>query len=269
MNAYRLLLVRLTRVRFCRRHRVSSLGARYVWLFVLSASLLTQSAFAESAAVEPLHVFDSKINAIFANALDSGASLDQGNEVLLVEDGDDALLLRVLMIRRAQKNIAIQTFIWTNDETGRLMIYELIQAARRGVNVQVIADHFVSDKDSRIVAFLATVHPNFHMKHYRPAGNRIEASKLQSMLTSAISFRSVNQRMHNKIMIFDDRVAISGGRNIENSYFNRSLGMNFKDRDVLVIGPVVREVRKSFDHFWEYRHSKSSSDLLHVKKKSR
>jgi len=168
------------------------------------------------------------------------------------------------MIRSAKKTIAIQTFIWSNDETGRLLMYELIQAARRGVTVQIIADHFVSDKDSGIVAFLATVHPNFHLKHYRPAANRIDASKFQSALTSLVSFRSVNQRMHNKVMIFDDQAAITGGRNVENSYFTRSLGMNFKDRDVLVIGPVVSDVRKSFNDFWEYRHVRASRDLVDV-----
>jgi hypothetical protein len=36
------------------------------------------------------------------------------------------------LIRQAQRSVSIQTFIWTNDECGRLLIYELIEAARRG-----------------------------------------------------------------------------------------------------------------------------------------
>ena len=72
-----------------------------------------------------------------------------GNQVLSIENGYDALLLRVHLIRQAQRSIDLQTFIWTNDECGRLMICELVEAARRGVRVRIIADHMVSDKNRR------------------------------------------------------------------------------------------------------------------------
>jgi len=189
----------------------------------------------------------------------------QNNSVLLLENGYDALLLRVHLIRNASRSIDVQTFIWTNDECGRLLMYELIQAARRGVRVRIIADHFVSDKDPAIVAFLATVPPNIQIKHYRPVADRIKPGKLHVITKAIFRFRNLNQRMHNKVMVFDDVMALTGGRNIENTYYNYSTSMNFRDRDVLVIGPVVRDVSSSFQSFWKYRHSVPSGDLIDVR----
>ena len=57
------------------------------------------------------------------------------------------MLARIHHIRQAQKSINIQTFIWSNDEVGRLMMYELIKAAKRGVKVRVLADQMFSSQD--------------------------------------------------------------------------------------------------------------------------
>lgn len=201
--------------------------------------------------------------------LGSAAALVQGtspwpNHVALIGGGHDALLLRVHLIREARRSVAIQTFIWTNDECGRLLIYELVEAARRGVKVRIIADHFASDQDPEVVAFLATVHPNLELKHYRPAMSRIRPSLLQTLFAGMTSFRSFNQRMHNKVMLVDEAVLLTGGRNVENTYFDHSTSMNFRDRDILVAGPVVRDAVRSFEHFWSYRHSVASRDLVDV-----
>jgi len=188
----------------------------------------------------------------------------RGNQVALIDNGYDALLLRVHLIRQARKSIEIQTFIWTNDECGRLLMYELIEAAKRGVRVRVIADQLVSDKDPATVAFLATVHPNLEIKHYRPPLARLNPSRLQLALAGLRSFRGINQRMHNKVMIFDDAVLLTGGRNIENTYFDHAVGLNFRDRDVLVIGPAVQAAVESFAGFWQYRHAVASRELVDV-----
>lgn len=189
---------------------------------------------------------------------------ERGNFVLNIERGYDALLLRVHLIRQARRSIDLQTFIWKNDESGRLMIYELIEAARRGVKVRVIADHMVSEKNPEIGAFLATVHPNFEVRHYRPVLERLNPSMLETILSGLFSFHGINQRMHNKLMVFDDAVMLTGGRNIENSYFDFATGMNFRDHDVLAVGPVSQLAAESFDDFWEYRHTIPSLRLVDV-----
>ncbi|HEX2100670.1 MAG TPA: phospholipase D family protein [Candidatus Synoicihabitans sp.] len=187
-----------------------------------------------------------------------------GNHVALVSGGEDALLLRIHLIRQATLTIAVQTFIWTNDECGRLLMYELIEAARRGVKVRIIADHFASDQDPAIVAFLATAHPNLEIKHHRPARSRLQGSLFRNAFAALQSFRSFNQRMHNKVMVFDDTALITGGRNIENTYFDHSTELNFRDRDVLVIGPAVQAAAASFEAFWNFRYSVPSRELKDV-----
>ncbi len=188
----------------------------------------------------------------------------RGNRVLMLSGGYDALLLRVHLIRQARTSIAIQTFIWTNDEVGRLLMYEVIEAAKRGVKVRIIADQMVSDHDPATVAFLATVHPNIEIKHYRPPLSRLKPSRLQTMIAALQSFRDLNQRMHNKVLIVDDAVLITGGRNIENTYYDHEVGLNFRDRDVLVVGPAVRLASASFEEFWNYKHAVASRQLVDV-----
>ncbi len=188
----------------------------------------------------------------------------RGNRAMILTSGYDALLVRIHLIRQARTSIEIQTFIWTNDEVGRLMMYELIEAAKRGVKVRIIADQMVSDKDPETVAWLATVHPNLEIKHYRPPMSRLQPSRAQMVVAGITSFNDVNQRMHNKVMILDGAVLITGGRNIENTYFDHSMGLNFRDRDVLVVGPAARSAVESFEEFWKFRQAVASRDLVDV-----
>ncbi len=190
--------------------------------------------------------------------------LAKGNRAEMLSNGYDALLLRIHLIRQAKTSICIQTFIWTNDEVGRLMMYELIEAAKRGVKVRIIADQLASDQDPQVVAFLATVHPNIEIKHYRPPLSRLKPSKLQVAVAAVQSFRDLNQRMHNKVLIVDGAVLITGGRNIENTYYDHAVGLNFRDRDVLVVGSAVQRASESFEEFWKYKHAVSSRELLDV-----
>lgn len=187
------------------------------------------------------------------------------NYVTIVNSGYDALALRIHLIRNASRSIKIQTFILASDETARYILYELLQAARRGVKVQIIADHFASTHNLTLIASLAVAHPNFEMKHYRPAAGRIRPSSLQESIDYIIP-NATNQRMHNKLFIVDDVLFITGGRNIENCYYDQEPGRNFKDRDVLVIGPLVRYAAGSFQEYWTFEKSVASKDLKDVRK---
>lgn len=240
----------------------SSLPSPMNFLRVLSLALLVSVAVLRGAT--PFE--SSPIGPVVAasRGATDGDDASQGNHLAILSGGYDALLLRVHLIRQAKTSIGVQTFIWSNDECGRLLIYELIEAARRGVKVRIIVDHMFSEQNLETVAFLATVHPNLELKHYRPAMARMKPSFVHTILATLHSFHAVNQRMHNKLMVFDGAVMITGGRNIENTYFDHSTGMNFRDRDVLAVGPVARAAAESFEEYWNYRHAVSSLDLTDV-----
>lgn len=234
------------------------------WLILFVGLVLAGRLSAADAAPAPFA--DSPFGPAVAASLavEPGHDLGLGNRVAIIGNGDDALMLRVHLIRQARRSIDIQTFIWSDDACGRLMIYELIEAAHRGVRVRIIADQMVSAQDAATVAFLDTVDSNFQLKHYRPAMALIHPSKFQTILEGMRSFHGVNQRMHNKLMVFDDAVMITGGRNIEDTYFDHAKGLNFRDRDILAIGPVARAAAASFERYWHYRHAVSGTELKDV-----
>ena len=182
----------------------------------------------------------------------------------VLDIGDEALLARIHLIRAAQKSIYIQTYIWSNDESGRYVVYELLQAAKRGVKVKIIVDRWKLKNVSQLVAFMTTAHPNLEVSTYNPAAGKVNPSALRFIPEALLKFRKTNQRMHNKTFIVDDKAAITGGRNYENDYYDRGITRNFKDRDVLVIGPVVEEITNSFMEYWEFDLTIPSQNLIDV-----
>jgi phosphatidylserine/phosphatidylglycerophosphate/cardiolipin synthase-like enzyme len=218
-----------------------------------------------STSVEDLHVeeeilypdspFDVLVQKSFTR---------QQHFINILDLGDDALLSRIHLIRQAKKAIYIQTFIWKGDESSWFLAYELIQAAKRGVKVKVLVDYIVVPKEPAQIAFMSTVHPNLEIKLYSPVSNKIRHSKLALLKKAGFEFKNLNRRMHNKIFIVDDRMAITGGRNYANDYFDRGEGRNFKDLDVLVIGSVVKEMTDSFTEYWFHPLSVSTKDMRDV-----
>ncbi len=175
--------------------------------------------------------------------------------VKLLSTGDEALLARIHLIRAAKKSIDIKTFIWANDESGRYIVYELLEAARRGIKVRILIDGWVTVGNPALVAFMCTANKNIQTKHYNPPAERIQPTTLELLTEAFVDFYKVNHRMHNKAFIVDDEVAIIGGRNVQNDYFDRSMSRNFLDRDLLMVGPEVKKIANSLNQFWESSRS--------------
>lgn len=220
-----------------------------------------------STSVEDLHIREKVLypDSPFDLLIQKSFSKQQ-HFINILDLGDDALLSRIHLIRQAKKAIYIQTFIWKGDESCRLLAYELIQAAKRGVKVKVIVDYIVVPKDPAQIAFMSTVHPNLEIKLYNPFVNKIRHSRLTLLKKAGFGFKNINRRMHNKIFIVDDRMAITGGRNYANDYFDRGEKRNFNDLDVLAIGPVVKEMTDSFTEYWFHPLSVSTKDMRDVQR---
>jgi phosphatidylserine/phosphatidylglycerophosphate/cardiolipin synthase-like enzyme len=167
-----------------------------------------------------------------------------------LETGDEALFVRTYFIRNAVRTIDIQTFIFANDETGRFIAYELLQAAERGVRVRLLLDAWVLLGNPSLLAFLNIAHPNIELRHYNPPAKRLLPATGDLIAAAVTDFSTMNHRMHNKAFIVDNSCAIVGGRNYQNDYYDRSATRNFRDREVLVCGPVVAEMTAAFEVFW-------------------
>ena len=186
-------------------------------------------------------------------------------KTLLLDHGEEALALRINLIRSAQESVRIQTFAWVFDEVGKAMIWELVRAhLDRGIKVEILIDHMFSDHDPEVIAYLSSLGPGFQIKYFNPSANRLAPSLLEKLADAAIDFHRHNARMHNKLFVVDERVAITGGRNVSNEYYDQSIGRNFKDRDVLVLLPEVEDLTECLDLYWKDDHAVSSSEMLEV-----
>jgi phosphatidylserine/phosphatidylglycerophosphate/cardiolipin synthase-like enzyme len=197
-------------------------------------------------------------------AFDSSTPENPQHFVSFLDIGQDALLARLHLIRSAKKSINLQTFIWMGDEVGRLMFGELLQAARRGVEVRLIVDQFSMTEDPEVLAKAATAHANLKIRFYNPILSRGKATPLSVSIGGLLSFRKANQRMHNKVFIVDERIGIIGGRNIENKYYDYDTGSNFKDRDVIIMGPVVAKITEFFELYWSHDVAKDALSLVDI-----
>lgn len=177
------------------------------------------------------------------------------HHVLILDRGPQALLARINLIRSATTGIDLQTYIFVEDDAGRLVLDELIAAARRGVRVRLLMDQLSGLENLDTLAALAGMHTNLRVKLYNPVLHRARISYPQYVLASACCWRRLNQRMHSKLLLVDGAVGITGGRNYQDDYYDWDDEYNFRDRDVLVAGPVARLMDEDFAVFWNDRRS--------------
>ena len=168
--------------------------------------------------------------------------------VYVLEDGAGSMVTRAWLTEYAEKSIDIQYFIFSTDNVGLIACDYLVRAADRGVKVRIIVDDIMVDADLEDILTM-DAHKNINIKIYNPGVNlgKNLFSKVKKFTTD---FRSANQRMHNKTFIVDQKVVITGGRNIADEYFDYDHEYNFRDRDVLLLGKAAEDVDASFDAFW-------------------
>ena len=186
------------------------------------------------------------------------------HHVTLLDRGQDALLARVHLIRAARRSIELQSFIFDADESGLLVLDELLAAARRGVRVRVLLDQLYGLPDPNLQATLAGQHHNFELRIYNPTFDGAKTQALQYAAGILCCFTRFNQRMHTKLLLVDDRVGIVGGRNIQDRYFDWAEAYNYRDRDILVAGPIAKAMAANFDAFWDYERTLPTERLLDV-----
>ncbi|RNF36090.1 phospholipase D family protein [Paracoccus methylarcula] len=176
-------------------------------------------------------------------AADGMAAHPGTSGVLALAGGADALASRLALIERAEDSIDAQYYIWHDDSSGILLLDALRRAGARGVRVRLLLDDNGVPGLDQIMATL-NAQPNIQIRLFNPS--TIRQPKL---LGYALDFFRMNRRMHNKAMIVDNAVAIIGGRNIGDEYFQ--VGREFYvDLDVLAVGPIVSETSDAFDRYW-------------------
>ncbi len=149
-------------------------------------------------------------------------STDGTERAVIVEDNSDALLSRVRMIQNAQSEIILSTFDFMSDESGRIMIGALCEAAEKGVKVEVLVD-----------GFDGVLHMKWNPYFYALSANENVTLMMYNEINPFTMYKGM-ARMHDKYLVVDRQIYMLGGRNTFNYFLGDYSNYKNYDRDVLV-----------------------------------
>jgi len=157
----------------------------------------------------------------------------EGNRLRLLENGEEFFPLVFEAIAQATQEVLIETFILFEDQVGNELQLKLIDAAKRGVHVELVVDGYGSE--ALTPAFITAL---------TEAGVRV---KLFDPQPRKLGYRTnIFRRLHRKTVVIDGKQALIGGINLSAEHL-RSYGPESKqDYAVLVEGPVVEHIRTHF-----------------------
>ncbi len=166
-------------------------------------------------------------------------------QIEIINLGTNALAIRLDMIKRATTSIDVEYFIFRADDSGNLIMQELIKKAQQGVRVRILLDHLLG---------IGSITP-FHAFELKKLG--IEVKYFNTV--PLIRFSKFQYRNHRKLLIIDAKEVLTGGRNIGDEYFDLSPTYNFLDRDIVLKGSLAPEIQKTFEIYWNSKYSESIS----------
>ena len=136
----------------------------------------------------------------------------------LLRSNSAELLMRMRTTDATVSSLDLMYFAWSDDDSGQLLTSELLRAADRGVRVRLLVDDaFVRHLDASMA--IIDSHPNLEIRNFNPLRSRDSVpGNIAEMVFTGMR---PNRRMHNKAWIADGQVALVGGRNVGDAYFDQ------------------------------------------------
>ncbi|PKG73417.1 phospholipase [Shewanella sp. Choline-02u-19] len=220
-----------------------SIKSMFIWAaIILQVGCQTSPQYPDKTSTFKLATQTQSVLSQYV-AADLQANPDLTGVVPLI-DGVDAFIARLALVNAATTSIDLQYYIYRADESGRLLLWHLMDAAERGVRVRILLDDMAT-KDADNTLLLLAMHNNIDVRLYNPSFERHFRN-----LAFISSFSRLNHRMHNKSLTVDNSITVVGGRNIGNEYFSNNTDVDFGDFDLMAIGEVVDDVSDQFDLYW-------------------
>ena len=187
-------------------------------------------------------------NARLASVVDSMGLPSDASAVRALPEARFALDARIALMRATEVSLDVQTYLLADDALGRQMAREMSEAAARGVRVRLLVDDLLTHSVYELLLGLAAS-PNVEVRVYNPfaMGRTAVVGRFLNLLTD---FERLNHRMHNKLLVADGRIALIGGRNMADEYFERHPTANFVDLELVLAGAVVPTLSDAFDQYW-------------------
>lgn len=181
----------------------------------------------------------------------------KANDMHLIHHGAAAMYKRLEMLDRARDTIEMEYFIYSPNKkkpnstetayelSAKLINNKLIEKAIQNVKVRLLLD----------ASFAVWQFNDFYVTASKEAvkrgGGNPDNFEVRYYNQASITGKFSQFRSHRKLLVIDDQEAITGGRNVDDKYYDLDHKYNFLDRDVWVKGTVVIPMRQSFDAFWE------------------
>jgi len=164
------------------------------------------------------------------------ASLDPGNEVQLLQNGDEFFPALLRDIANARESVHIESYIWWKGDICDQIAAALAKKAREGVEVRLLVDasggHKMDDKLEKLM---------------KDAG--VQVRKFHPLRISNLG--RINNRDHRKIMIIDGRIGFIGGFGLAKEWTGHAQDKDhWRDTGLRVAGPVINRMQSAFCENW-------------------
>ena len=211
--------------------RFPALLALFAALLLGGCTTLNPEQRSTYALSAPLAVDDPA----FVRSLDNfGGTLVHWNDALLLEDGDGVFPAMLRDIAQAKTTVNLETYIFKDDEAGRLFADALMAASRRGVQVRLMPDAQGSNLGKLREEMIAA---GVICRDYRPARTHAYYGR----------------RTHRKLLIVDGRIGYTGGFCIDRRWLGSARHKGeWHDSAVRITGAVVAQMQSIFGEDWTY-----------------
>ena len=174
-----------------------------------------------------------------------GPGISEGNQVVMLANGDEIFPSMLEAIRSAQRTITFETYIYWSGSIGKEFADALSERARAGVRIHVLLDWVGSGKlDANLI------------KEMEGAG--VEVRKYHPLRWYNLG--RMNNRTHRKLLVVDGRVGFTGGVGIADKWLGHAQDPeHWRDSHFRIEGPAVAQMQATFMDNW----IKTTGDVLH------
>jgi cardiolipin synthase len=164
------------------------------------------------------------------------ASLDPGNQVTVLQNGDEFFPLLLKEIAGAHESIHIESYIWWKGAICEQIANALAAKAREGVEVRLLVDasggHKMDDKLEKLMQDAGVKLARFHPIRFSNLGK-------------------LNNRDHRKMAIVDGRTGFIGGYGFAEEWTGHGQDRDhWRDTGARVTGPIVNRLQGAFCENW-------------------
>lgn len=176
-------------------------------------------------------------------------------QIQIFHSGDEFFTELISCIRRAEKSITLEFYIFEIDELTDLLLTELQLAVLRGCDVKLLVDGvgslFYLDALQK-----RCVREGVHFRTYHPLPSFLQwLARLPAELFSKTPgfFRRANRRNHRKTVVVDSKLALLGSFNMTRVHFEKLSGPNaWRDSAVKIQGDAIEGLVAAFEVAWTF-----------------